>query len=163
MKTLHRISIAMIGISLLVMLWSARWFIFFEPPTRAQIEAGPSHYVVVSDAMDVHDTGFARIALSLIGLLILLIPYRKGERWAAAALLVLMVCYALPAFFFWSFPNLGKWQIFRSLADSPVLGFDTVAYYSHLFTTLALAGLVIGVPYFLASRRNARLKDIQTP
>jgi len=163
MKTLHRISIAMIGISLLVMLWSARWFIFFEPPTRAQIEAGTSHYVVVSDAMDVHDAGFARIALSIIGLLILFIPYRKGERWAVAALAVLMICYALPVFFFWSIPNLGKWQIFRGLPEPPVLGIAAVNYYSHLFTTLAFAGLAIAVPYFITRTRNARLKDVQTP
>jgi hypothetical protein len=163
MKTLNRISMAMIGIPLLVMLWSARWYIFFEPPTRAQIEAGTSHYVVVSDAMDVHEAGFARIALAIIGLLILFIPYRKGERWAFAALAVLIICYGLPVFFFWSIPNLGTWQIFRSLPEPPVLGLATVYSYTHLFTILAFAGLAIAVPYFITSRRNARLKELQTP
>jgi len=163
MKTLNRISMAMIGISLLIMLWSAWWYIFFEPPTRAQLEASTSRLVVVSDAMDVHDVGFARIALAIIGLLILFIPYRKGERWAFAALAVLILCYGLPVFLFWSIPHLGRWQIFRTLPVPPVLGLATVYSYTHWFTALALVGLAIGVPYFITSRRNARIKEIQTP
>jgi len=162
MKTLKRISMAMIGIPLVVMLWSAWWLIFYVQPEPTQFAAGTVHFLF-SLAPDAHEAGFARIALSIIGLLILFIPYRKGERWAVAALAVLMICYALPVFFFWSIPNLGKWQIFRGLPEPPVLGIAAVNYYSHLFTTLAFAGLAIAVPYFITRRRNARLKDVQTP
>src|SRR5271168_4347266 len=93
MKILHRISIVFIAIPLLVMLWSSRWYILYSVPPQY------SRWHFDSESLN-HEAGFARLALAVIGLLILFIPYRKGERWAFAALAVLTIFYVLPAFFF---------------------------------------------------------------
>ena len=93
MKIPHRISIVFIAIPLLVMLWSSGWMILYSvPPEYSGWRFDPEALT--------HEAGFARLALAVIGLLILFIPYRKGERWAFAALAVLTVFYVLPAFFF---------------------------------------------------------------
>ena len=47
----------------------------------------------------VHEAGFARLVLSIVGLLILFIPYRKGERWAIVALGIIIFAYVIPVLF----------------------------------------------------------------
>lgn len=154
MKILHRISLFLIAIPLLKMLWSSLWMVMYAVQTR-------SFY---ADEVWIHEVGFAQLTIAILSLLILLIPYRKGERWSFAALAVLMVCYILPEGFFLAMTHLGRWPILREFSSGPrVLGLAEVDVQRHLFPALAFAGLAIAVPYFLISRRNAQLKDIPTP
>ncbi|MGA9938242.1 MAG: hypothetical protein WBP92_08360 [Candidatus Acidiferrales bacterium] len=78
MKILTRMSLAMIAIPLVAMLWSARWMILFVQPERAEIAAGRLRFMFSYENY-VHEAGFARLVLSIVGLLILFIPYRKGR------------------------------------------------------------------------------------
>jgi hypothetical protein len=102
----------------------------------------------------VHEAGFARLVLSIIGLLILFVPFRKGEPWALAAICVLIFAYEIPVFVFGAIPNLGTWPIFRSW---PHPGTDTLATYNRsrlLVAALSLVGVALAVPGFLRSRKT---------
>jgi len=148
MKILHRISIVLIAIPLLVMLWSSRWYILYSvPPEHSGIRFDPEGLT--------HEAGFARLALAAIGLLILFIPYRKGERWAFAALAVLTVFYVLPAFFFF-LPHIeSSIPALRNLPEPRVLGIAQVYYETRFFTALALAGFAMAVPQFIRGTRSS--------
>src|SRR5277367_822264 len=112
-KSLKRISIALIAISLALPLWSALYLIPFVQPETRQVQAGELHYVFSYENW-VHEAGFGRLAISIIALLILFIPYRRGERWAFAALVILAVAYYVPVFLYGAIPNLGTWPLFRN-------------------------------------------------
>jgi len=150
MKILHRISIVLIAIPLLVMLWSSGWGILYRVPP--ELEHSGWHFDREGLA---HEAGFAELALAVIGLLILFIPYRKGERWAFAALAVLTVFYVLPAFFFF-LPHLASIPVLRNLPEPPALGLDRVYYGTRFFTALALAGFAMAVPQFIRGTRSSR-------
>ncbi len=152
MKTLHRISLGLIAIPLLVILWSSLSMITFVQPMHTY----SSGFVY---ANFVHEAGFARIVLAIIGLLILFIPYRKGERWALAALEIMMVCYVLPVDFFFS-PGLGSWPILRNLPEPRMSGLSAINFERYFFNALLLGGLVIAVPQFL--KRQDGLKGTDT-
>jgi len=161
MKILHRISLVLIAIPLLAALWSSLPMIAFVDQERWYTAAGIR---VFGFETFMHEGGFARLTLAVIGLLILFIPYRKGEAWAFAALAVLMICYVLPVGFFLSTTHLDRWPILREFSAGPrLLGLAEVNFVRHFFPALFFAGLAMAVPYFITSRRNARLKDIQTP
>ncbi len=153
MKTLHRASLVLIAIPLVAMLWSSRWMIPFVQLERTQLEAGTLNFMFSYENW-VHEAGFARLVLSIIGLLILFIPFRKGERWALAAICVLIFAYEIPVFVFGAIPNLGTWPIFRHW---PRPGTDSLAVYSisRLFVAaLSLVGVALAVPGFLRSRNT---------
>ncbi len=103
----------------------------------------------------VHEAGFARLSLAVIGLLVLLIPYRKVERWAFIAIGILIICYEIPVFFFFSVPNIGYWSIFRSVPEIHTSSFETINFYRYLFTILALAGLVMAAPLFIRKQGHS--------
>jgi hypothetical protein len=114
--------------------------------------------VLFSDAQIIHDGGFATLTVALMGLLILFIPYRKGERWAFGALAVLMACYLLPVFVFVNFPRHLAW-LFLLLPESRTFsGVATIELYNYSTAILALAGLALALPQFLASRKKAQLR-----
>jgi len=161
MKTLHRVSLVLIALPLVAILWSSPRMMLFVQPERKEIAAGRLGGMFSYENF-VHEVGFARLVLAVIGLLILFIPYRKGERWAFAALAVLIVCYELPVFFFFSIPNLGTWPIFRNLPEERVSSLASLNFQRYFFTILAFAGLAIAVPQFITGRRNAQLKDVRT-
>jgi hypothetical protein len=94
-------------------LWSTLYVIPFVQPERAQIAAGELHYMFSYENW-VHEAGFARLAISVVGLLILFNPFRRGERWAFIALLFLAAAYDVPVFLFGGVPNLGTWPVFRN-------------------------------------------------
>jgi|GEM_PF-2805468 hypothetical protein len=158
MKSLHRVSLVLIAIPLLALLWGSRWMIVYVQPEGFRGE--------ITDNW-VHEIGFARLTLAIIGLLILFIPYRKSERWAFVALAILVVFYVLPAVFFLSNTNLGHWEILHKLAwpepGPRSISLAELNFDRHFFPILAFAGLAIAVPQFITGTRNARLKDIQTP
>ena len=161
MKTLHRISLVLIAVPLLAALCSSLPMIAFVEHERWYDAAGIG---VAGYGTLFHEAGFARLTLAVIGLLILFIPFRKGEAWAFAALAVLMICYVLPVGFFLSITNLGRWPILRDFSRGPrLIGIAGVDFERHFFPALAFAGFAMAVPYFTTSTRNAQLKDIQTP
>jgi ABC-type uncharacterized transport system permease subunit len=151
----------LIAVPLLAALWSSL-------PMIAYVEQVPfysaSGIQVFGFETFTHEAGFARLTLAVIGLLILFIPYRKGEAWAFAALVVLMIFYVLPVGFFLSRTHLGRWPILREFSSGPrAVGLVAVNFVRHFFPALAFAGLAIAVPYFITSRRNTQWKDIRTP
>ncbi|MFZ0980521.1 MAG: hypothetical protein WAN23_14060 [Candidatus Acidiferrales bacterium] len=157
MRSLHRISLVLLAVPLLAILWSSLWMITFVQLERLQLVDHPG--VLFSDAQIVHDGGFATLTAALMGLLILFIPYRKGERWAFGALAVLMVCYLLPVFVFVNFPRHLAW-LFPLLPQSHRLsGVATIELYNYLTATLALAGLALALPQFLANRKKTQLRS----
>jgi hypothetical protein len=146
-KTLTRISIVLIAISLALPLWTALYLIPFEQPERAQIAAGEIHYMFSYENF-VHEAGFGRLAISIIALLILLIPYRRGERWAFAALVVLAVAYYVPVFLFGAIPNLGAWPVFRNLAQPRAGNLARESWSVFLLTASMIVGLAISALVF---------------
>jgi hypothetical protein len=160
MKTAHRVSLFLIAVPLLAALWSSLSMIAYVEQVPFYSASGIR---VFGFETFMHEAGFARLSLAVIGLLILFIPYRKGEAWAFAALAVLMICYVLPVGFFLSMTHLGRWPILREFSSGPrILGLAGVDFVRHFFPALAFAGLAIAVPNFITSRRNTQLKDIQT-
>jgi cell division protein FtsW (lipid II flippase) len=156
MKILHRISLVLIAVPLAKMLWSSLSMVMYDESLQARR--------VYYDEDWIHEIGYAQLTIAILSLLILLIPYRKGERWSFVALAVLMVCYILPEGFFLSMTHLGRWPILREFSSGPrLIGLAAVNFERHFFPALAFAGLAIAVPYFITSRRNTQLKDIQTP
>ena len=153
MKNLHRISLILIAIPLAATLWSSHWMIPFVQPERAEIRAGTLHYMFSYENF-VHEDGFARLTLSIIGLLIVLIPYRRGERWALAALVTLLFCYQLPVFLFGSIPNLGTWPIFRKLPEPRSPSLAMMMVYVYLMPALTFAGLALALPRFLRGQKS---------
>jgi hypothetical protein len=153
-KGLHRTSLALLAIPLLAVLWSSVWMIAYVQPERLQLADHPQ--ILFKYDNFVHEAGFARLAIAIIGLLVLFIPYRRGEAWAFAALVVLVVCYLLPVFFFVNFPYRLAWWLSPRLPQQRVTSLAAINFYRYLLTILALAGLGLALPQFLASRRNIR-------
>jgi hypothetical protein len=96
----------------------------------------------------VHEAGFARLTLSIIALLILFIPYQKGERWAFAALVILAVAYYVPVFLFGAIPNLGTWPVFRSLPQPRSVNLAWQGWSLFALTASLVLGLAMSAPLF---------------
>ena len=107
----------------------------FVQPERAQIAAGELHYMFSYENW-VQEAGFARLAISVVGLLILFIPFRRGERWAFIALLFLAAAYDVPVFLFGGVPNLGTWPVFRNW-HLPQFKVQNLTWYFGLHSFLA--------------------------
>jgi len=70
-----------------------------------------------------------------------------------------MVCYLLPVFVFVNFPRHLAW-LFPLLPQSHRLsGVATIELYNYLTATLALAGLALALPQFLANRKKTQLRS----
>jgi hypothetical protein len=154
-KFLTHISIALMAISLALPLWSVLYLIPFVQPETRQIQAGERHYMVSYEGF-VHEVGFARLAISIVALLILFIPYRRGERWAFVALAFLAVAYYVPVYIFGSIPNLGTWAAFRNwyVPQPRVTNLNFVFWSSVLLTASLMLGLAMSAPIFF--RRKGR-------
>jgi hypothetical protein len=155
-KSIIRLSIVLIAISLALPLWSAMYLIPFVQPERAQVAAGELHYMFSYENF-VHEAGFARLAISIMALLILFIPYRKGERWAFAALVILAVAYYVPVFLCGAIPNLGTWPLFRhwNLPQSRVSNLAWQYRSSFLLTVFLVIGLAVSARYFSGGKLNS--------
>jgi hypothetical protein len=153
-KSIFRLSIVLVAISLALPLWSTLYLIPFVQPERAQIAAGELHYMFSYESF-VHEAGFGRLAISIIGLLILFIPYRRGERWAFAALVILAVAYYVPVHLYGAIPNLGTWPLFRNwnLPQARVGNITWIYWSSFALTAFLVVGLAMSAPVFF--RRKA--------
>ena len=149
MKFLSRLSIVLIAISLALPLWSALYMIPFVQPERAQIAAGKIHYMFSYENF-VHEAGFGRLAISIVALLILLIPFRRRERWAFATFVILAIVYYVPVFLFGAIPNLGTWPAFRNwhLPQLRVANLVLVYWSSIVFVAFLILGLAMSTPAF---------------
>jgi hypothetical protein len=148
-KSLTRISMALIAIGLSLTLWSALYVIPFVQPERAQIAAGELHYMFSYENW-VHEAGFGRFAISVVALLILFIPFRRGERWAFVALVFVAVAYYLPVFLFGGVPNLGTWPALRNwqLPQFKVQSLTWVFWSSFILYASLFLGLAMSAPIF---------------
>jgi hypothetical protein len=153
MKALTRVSMLVTAIPFVAMLWSSAWLILLVQPERAEIAIGTVRGVVPYEA-SVHEAGFARLVISVIGLLIVFIPYRKGERWALAALGIILFAYVIPVFGFGAPPKLGTWQIFRGWEER-VWGPETVMFLNYSVVILSVLGVVLALPRFVGGRPEA--------
>ena len=157
MRLITRLSIVLIAISLALPLWSALYLIPFVQPERAQVAAGELHYMFSYENF-VHEAGFGRLVISVVGLLILFIPYRRGERWAFAALVILAGAYYVPVFLYGGIPNLGTWPLFRYW-NLPQSRFPSLALHywsSFLLTAFLVLGLAMTVPTFFRRKSDNR-------
>jgi hypothetical protein len=152
-KSLTRLSIALIAISLTLPLWSALYLIPFAQPERAQIRAGELHYMFSYENF-VHEAGFGRLAISMIALLILLIPFRRGERWAFAALVILALAYYVPVFLFGGIPNLGTWHVFRNLPQPRAASVAWENWSVFIVTAFLILGLAMSAPIFFRRKSD---------
>lgn len=143
-----RISTVLIASSFVLPLWSALSMILFVQPERA---SGGIHSIFSYENY-IHEAGFARLAISIISLLLLFVPYRRGERWAFAALVILAFIYYVPVFLFGAFPNLGTWSYFRNFHQPGSIGM-WVFWSSYLLTGFLVLGLLLAAPVFLRVKR----------
>ena len=153
MKILTHLSIGLNAISLALTLWSALYLIPFVQPETRQIQAGTLHYMFSYENW-VHEAGFGRLTISIIALLILFIPYRRGERWAFVALAFLAVAYYVPVFIFGGIPNLGSWPTFRNwnLPQPRVANLEWEFWSTFLLTAFLVLGLAMSVPFFFRKK-----------
>jgi hypothetical protein len=154
-KFLARLSIVLIAVSLAAPLWSSLYLIPFVQPERAQIAAGELHYMFSYENW-VHEAGFGRLSISIMGLLVLLIPYRRGERWAFAALVIVVVTYYVPVFLFGAIPNLGTWPVFRDwhIPHPTVVNFAPQIWSAFFLTAFLILGLAMSAPFFVRKKSS---------
>jgi hypothetical protein len=96
--------------------------------------------------ISIHEAGYARIAIGLIGLVLLTIPFRKGDRssWVALAIIFL---YQIPAFLLLS----PSW---RDLRETPHLpGLHQALLLNLVLPVMYFLGLAVSLPGFLQTRR----------
>jgi hypothetical protein len=150
---LRRLSIGLIASGLALAIWSSLYLIPFVQPERREIQAGTLHYMFSYENW-VHEAGFGRFAISIIALLILFIPYRRGERWAYAALVILAFAYYVPVFLFAAIPNLGTWPTFRHwhMPEPRSINIGLQNWYAFLLTASVVLGLVVSAPIFFWKR-----------
>jgi hypothetical protein len=154
-KSLTRISIALIALRLVLTLWSALYVIPFVQPERTQIAAGELHHMFSYENW-VHEAGLGRLAISVVGLLILFIPFRRGQRWAFVTLVFLAVAYYVPVFVFACVPNLGTWPVFRNwhLPQFKVQNFTWIFWSSYILNASLFLGFAISAPVFFHRKGN---------
>jgi hypothetical protein len=160
-KFLSRISIVLIAISLTLTVSSALYLIpFVQEPERSQIAAGTLHYMFSYENF-VHEAGFGRLAISITALLILLIPYRRGERWAFVAMAFLAVAYYVPVFLFGAIPNLGTWPTFRRwhMPEPRVINIGLQYWSALLLVTFLILGLAMSAPVFFRRKGHRDLAE----
>jgi hypothetical protein len=143
------------AVSLSLPLWSALYLIPFVQPETRQIQAGELHYMFSYENW-VHEAGFGRLTISIVALLILFIPYRKGERWAFVALMLLAIAYCVPVFLFGAIPNLGTWSAFRNwnFPQPRVANREWEFWSTFLLSALLVLGLAMSAPFFFRKKGN---------
>lgn len=151
MKIVTRIPTLLIAISLVALMGTSPRMILFEQPEREQIASGTLRYMFSYENF-VHEGGFSRFTLSVIGLLILFIPFRRGERWTIAAFATLLFAYWIPVFFFNSLPSLGTWPLFRNLSPPHEVNVVAAVLYMLASSALFIGGLLLSLPGFFRGK-----------
>jgi hypothetical protein len=137
------VSIALIACKPVGLLVRAARMVGFEQPR----ETTGTRLVVRYD-LYVHEIAYATIALAIVMLLIVCIPFRKREKWAWWAVSVVAATYIVPEFLLPYFVNPLRppYVLWSWIHDSgPAAGF---AFVSVLLSILTLLGLVTAIPEF---------------
>lgn len=93
------------------------------------------------------ETVFARLALGTLGLVVLLFPFRGGQRWGWVALTLLLFLYIAPVF---AIPVVGPFLGLQAITEAirePGLG--RLVVISMVLTVSMALGLVISVKRFV--------------
>lgn len=93
-----RLTAVLICVPLVVLLYSAHPMITFsQEEDRRQIYERKIRQLEIYEPI-VHEAGFARATVAVIGMLLVFIPFRRGQPWSWLALLILMSLYLVPTF-----------------------------------------------------------------
>jgi hypothetical protein len=95
----------------------------------------------------IHEAGYARIAIGLIGLLLLTFPFREGDRssWVGLAIIFL---YQIPVFLL----PIPGWRELREDMLNPAV--PRVLLLNLILPVMYFLGLVVSLPGFLRVRRK---------
>lgn len=97
----------------------------------------------------IHEAGFARLAVAMLGLLVVIFPFRRGERWAWLALAALLGGYLVPVFVLPA--PLPRWaELTAALRQA---GPARMALPDLVFPFLFLLGLLVSLPSFVWRKR----------
>jgi hypothetical protein len=150
-----RFGMALVCVSLCALIVSSASMVnYVQQEVRSLVAQGALSYPVVCESA-VREGGYGRIALGLIALLILFIPYRKRELWAWASLAILFLVFLLPVFVFPPGTSLLQWRNSWEGVSRP--GLRDVMLLNWVFPAMMLIGLGVSLPSFLRS------KQVSTP
>jgi hypothetical protein len=134
-------SIALLAINFAFLLRSS-----FPLITYSEAKRGGETWVLT-----IHEAGYARLAIAVVALLILFVPFRRRQFWAWLALLAVVALYLLPASYV--APTLVSYSRLRELVRLR----QTSSVARVLLTNLALVvsallGLALSLPLMLGHR-----------
>jgi hypothetical protein len=152
MNIVRAVSIFLCGVPLLALsVSSASRISYVQEDVRTLASEHALKYPLLSE-ISIHEAGYARLAIGLIGLVLLTFPFRKGDlsSWIALAIIFL---YQVPVFLLPRWTQMPGWQDLRMLF-SP--GMPRVLVLNLVFPVLFLLGLVVSLPGFLRVRQMPR-------
>lgn len=143
MRVRKKLAVVLIMVTLVGMLCSSFPMILFK-------QLSP----VISGEAAVHrwdyhvrEAGYGRVAIAVVGLIILAIPFRRGQRWAWWSLTFTFVSYVVPAFVLPVLVPFPGWHIFSDWMGDP--GLARNVFSNLLFPFLMGLGLCLSLPDFL--------------
>ena len=139
----------LISTSLVALLLSSVSVFKLEPWTEEILLPDGRKLSVRSDHFE-REVAFARVAIALSGLLLVWIPFRKGQLWAWCAVALLLFAYLIPIFIIPIMVPFPGWHIFWEGVFEP--GLARGAFLNIFFSTLMFLGLILTLPYFLRPR-----------
>lgn len=108
--------------------------------------------VETSDAPIMHEAGFARLTIAVIGLTLLFIPFRRLEMWGWGGLAVILLAYILPTFVRPIGDRFDPLQTFHLAREGYPLA--RLKLENYFFSGFLLAGLLLSLPQFIKKNRS---------
>jgi hypothetical protein len=149
MRFSKKVATVLIAVPLCALILSARYMVGFRqqlPPagtTARPIEIW-QHFV--------REAGYGRLVIGLLGLVILLVPFRRNHRWAWLALLIILLFYLAPVFVIRELIPFPGWHIFSDWLTGPGLA-RVVFFQCVLFPLLMALGLCLSFSAVFRGRR----------
>ena len=145
MKTTRAISMVLLGVPLLALIASSIGMVkYIQEDVRALATQHLLQYPFLCE-ITIHEAGYARIALGLIGLVLLLFPFRKGDRSAWLALAIILL-YQIKVFILPTGQGVPSWQLLKEIVTRPEL--PRMLVLNLVFPTMFLLGFIISLPSF---------------
>ena len=152
MKILFSIGAGLICISFVALLISSIGMVgYVQADVRSLAAQRSLAYPFVCE-FSIHEAGYGRIVLGTLGILILLIPFRRLELWAWVCLSIMFFVYFIPVFLFppgTSFP--AAHDLWRGVSHP---GLPRLMLLNALFPVLMILGLSASLPSFLRSKER---------
>lgn len=141
-KKLFHMALGLIGIPFIALIGEVPAMLTVHPFPE-QLGAGVTevHFLVYREA------GFARVGISVMGLLLVLIPLRKQQLWSWFALALLTLVYFLPVFAIPYLVPFRGWWMFSEGITQPGLARGIAL--DLLLTGLLVIGLAVSLPSLL--------------